>query len=385
MDPGVRALLACPLCGGPLGGPVVVTSAVDDGPSYGNPQYQLKPGMTPWVPFAEEGKGDREEGTEKKRKAMEEGAPARGSGNRGGDSTEPTTRLVCRACDRWFPVFSGIPFLLPSHGDNLLGEGLSSQYTNEPGVSRKPSQRFRWYYDPPVVASGVEEGEWVDFSHREMRGRVLDIGAGDRDCLDVVGDTSLFVTMDINPRDHPTVVADAHHLPFRSGSFDSVIARALIEHVERPERVVAEVSRVLRPGGLFTFSAPFIYPIHDAVDYHRFTIYSIRAMARQNNFRIMRITSGGGFFGVLAKYVHHGLWMMREYIDRKYEHRPLSRRAIRVCTDLAGMIIYLPFYLLRLLDTRYRAMAKREQGRIPFVSGYNAVFKKGTPPGTDPE
>lgn len=80
-----------------------------------------------------------------------------------------------------------------------------------------------------------------------------------------------------------------------------------------------------------------------------------------------------------------GCFSDKLYIDRKYEHRPLSRRAIRVCTDLAGMIIYLPFYLLRLLDTRYRAMAKREQGRIPFVSGYSAVFKKGTPPGTDPE
>jgi SAM-dependent methyltransferase len=42
---------------------------------------------------------------------------------------------------------------------------------------------------------------------------------------------------------------DAHELPFPDASFDLAYARYLLEHVQRPERVVAEMRRVVRPGG----------------------------------------------------------------------------------------------------------------------------------------
>lgn len=43
-----------------------------------------------------------------------------------------------------------------------------------------------------------------------------------------------------------SVVADAHELPFPDGSFDLVLASELIEHVERPWQVAAELRRVAR-------------------------------------------------------------------------------------------------------------------------------------------
>jgi 2-polyprenyl-6-hydroxyphenyl methylase/3-demethylubiquinone-9 3-methyltransferase len=49
------------------------------------------------------------------------------------------------------------------------------------------------------------------------------------------------------------VEGDALALPFEGGSFDAVCAMDLLEHVEDPERVIAEASRVLAPGGLFFF------------------------------------------------------------------------------------------------------------------------------------
>jgi ubiquinone/menaquinone biosynthesis C-methylase UbiE len=45
------------------------------------------------------------------------------------------------------------------------------------------------------------------------------------------------------------VQGDAHELPFEPASFDLVYARYLLEHVADPARVVAEMRRVLRPGG----------------------------------------------------------------------------------------------------------------------------------------
>jgi SAM-dependent methyltransferase len=43
--------------------------------------------------------------------------------------------------------------------------------------------------------------------------------------------------------------ADATHLPFADASFDAAFAVAVLQHVERPERALAGLSRVMRPGG----------------------------------------------------------------------------------------------------------------------------------------
>jgi SAM-dependent methyltransferase len=48
-------------------------------------------------------------------------------------------------------------------------------------------------------------------------------------------------------------------LPFDDASFDVVVAGELLEHLRDPRRVVAEVSRVLRPGGTFVASVPNAY------------------------------------------------------------------------------------------------------------------------------
>lgn len=48
-------------------------------------------------------------------------------------------------------------------------------------------------------------------------------------------------------------LADARALPYAANSFDVVCAMDLLEHVEQPDLVIAEASRVLAPGGLFVF------------------------------------------------------------------------------------------------------------------------------------
>ena len=46
------------------------------------------------------------------------------------------------------------------------------------------------------------------------------------------------------------VQGDMEQLPFRDGSIDFIFSWAAIEHVPHPERVLAEVERVLRAGGV---------------------------------------------------------------------------------------------------------------------------------------
>jgi len=52
-------------------------------------------------------------------------------------------------------------------------------------------------------------------------------------------------------RDARLVLADARSLPFADASFDLVLSGGLLEHFRDPRPVLAEMSRILRPGGLF--------------------------------------------------------------------------------------------------------------------------------------
>jgi SAM-dependent methyltransferase len=51
------------------------------------------------------------------------------------------------------------------------------------------------------------------------------------------------------PQNVRLVEADGRNLPFEGGSFDLVCCARMLHHTNRPELVVAELSRVLRPGG----------------------------------------------------------------------------------------------------------------------------------------
>ncbi|WP_420446930.1 class I SAM-dependent methyltransferase [Candidatus Poriferisodalis sp.] len=112
--------------------------------------------------------------------------------------------------------------------------------------------------------------------------RVLDLGCGAgrhafesvrRGCVTVASDrdtdelrsvTDMFAAMDdageidsqAPQRISHAVVADATALPYPDGSFDRVIAAEVLEHIDDDVTAIAELARVLRPGGTIAVTVP---------------------------------------------------------------------------------------------------------------------------------
>ncbi len=66
----------------------------------------------------------------------------------------------------------------------------------------------------------------------------LDIGCGPR----AIGN----VTLDISREFKPTVIGDAHFLPFTNESFDVTLSSHVIEHLEEPLQALNEIMRVTK-------------------------------------------------------------------------------------------------------------------------------------------
>ncbi|NCT86235.1 class I SAM-dependent methyltransferase [Stenotrophomonas acidaminiphila] len=116
-----------------------------------------------------------------------------------------------------------------------------------------------------------------------VRGRVLDIGAADRWIEPLLDDSVHYIALDFPCTGadmygaRPCVFADAAHLPLGDNSVQAVFCLEVLEHVPRPAVVMAEISRVLAPGGKAWVSMPFLYPVHDApFDVQRYTPFGLQ-------------------------------------------------------------------------------------------------------------
>lgn len=124
--------------------------------------------------------------------------------------------------------------------------------------------------------------------------RVLDIGCAGQEKRAALPADCLYVGLDYPAtaaayRTRPMVYGDAHRLPCADRSFDLVLLTDVLEHLRDPLCALAEVRRVLRPGGRLLVGVPFLYPVHDAPhDYSRWTDAGLREMAARLGFVVAR-------------------------------------------------------------------------------------------------
>ena len=88
--------------------------------------------------------------------------------------------------------------------------------------------------------------------------RVLDVGSADGPSVGWLHGTGKHTALDIDPRGLGPggVCGSALRLPFRSACFDVVAAFDVLEHCEPESVALAELTRVLAPGGRLLLSVP---------------------------------------------------------------------------------------------------------------------------------
>ncbi|MBN1993480.1 MAG: methyltransferase domain-containing protein [Anaerolineae bacterium] len=101
-----------------------------------------------------------------------------------------------------------------------------------------------------------------EFLARLPQARALEIGCGEGTLLrgldiEVIQlDISVHRLNKARNENARLLCADGLELPFVEASFEGVLLIAVLEHVSQPERMVSEVSRILKPGGEVAILVP---------------------------------------------------------------------------------------------------------------------------------
>lgn len=152
-----------------------------------------------------------------------------------------------------------------------------------------------------------------------LKGDLLDTGCGAMPYREYIlkhSEVENYVGLDIasalNYSDEikPDITWDGRTMPIEENTFQSAMATEVLEHVPEPANFLSEVYRVLRPGGIFFFTVPFLWPLHEVPhDEYRYTPYALKRLLETNKFKYIEISPLGGWHASMAQML--GLWIRR--------------------------------------------------------------------------
>ncbi len=139
------------------------------------------------------------------------------------------------------------------------------------------------------------------------KGRLLDLGCGkvplfaayrahvtDNICVDWANS--------LHRNEHLDLEWDlTQTLPFADAQFDTIVLSDVLEHVPVPERLWAEIARLLRAEGKLIMNVPFYYWLHEKPhDYYRYTEFALRRFAVAAKLEVVELTAIGGAPEIMA-------------------------------------------------------------------------------------
>ncbi len=133
---------------------------------------------------------------------------------------------------------------------------------------------------------------------------VLDAGAGDAPYQHLF-DHARYETADLKTIDknytNVTYQCDLTDIPVEDNRFERIILNQVLEHVPDPVAVLAELCRVMKPGGKLLCSAPVIFDEHEQpYDFYRYTQFAYHPLMEKAGLKVDHISWLEGYFGTFA-------------------------------------------------------------------------------------
>ncbi len=203
---------------------------------------------------------------------------------------------------------------------------------------------------------------------------VLDAGAGEAPYRRLYGhaqyESADFEQVSQKAYAPSTYICDLQDIPVEDCRFDFVIFTQVMEHLPDPRAVLAELNRVLQPGGKMLYSGPLYFEEHEQpYDFYRYTQYALHYLFEGAGFQVERLDWLEGYFGTVA-YQLRGM------------ARNLPLRPAEITPGIVGFLLALVFLSLKIGAAGGSVLFHRLEKRLKFKrAGYpkNYVAILGKP------
>ena len=165
---------------------------------------------------------------------------------------------------RRYPLVNGVPILFV---DTNRQAEYFSENEGRMDTEYRSTPISKWHR----ILRKITNEDYRTRGYKEGFQRVVATQPEDAVCLSVGGGPNRehpnLVNLNIGPYLNVDVVADAYLLPYAENSVDAIYCEAVLEHLEFPDRAVAEMFRVLKHGAPVFAATPFLqwyhgYPNH---------------------------------------------------------------------------------------------------------------------------
>ncbi|HEX5025946.1 MAG TPA: class I SAM-dependent methyltransferase [Agriterribacter sp.] len=144
----------------------------------------------------------------------------------------------------------------------------------------------------------------------KLKGQLLDFGCGSKPYQPLFVSCDSYLGLDMENPGHPhinekiDVFYDGKNIPFAADHFDSVFCSEVMEHVFNPDEIIAEICRVMKPGGQLLLTCPFVWAEHEVpYDYARYSSFGIKHLLEKNGFKVLLQKKEGHFTEVIIQQI----------------------------------------------------------------------------------
>ena len=157
-----------------------------------------------------------------------------------------------------------------------------------------------------------------------IRGDILDFGCGSKPYALLFTSATSYRGVDIQTSGHDhreskvDFFYDGQTLPGLDAQYDGVVSFETLEHIFNPSRILSEINRVTKDGGLLLISVPFVWDEHEVpYDCARYTSFGLRHILESAGYDIVELRKTTTYFMTIAQmliaYLHQYVFPRRGF------------------------------------------------------------------------